>query len=632
MNERRRGEDARHHDERDDWIDLGALLDGECNDDTEIELRDRLAADRELRARAERLRTAENVLREHDPAGAVACDSEALLRSVRQRLGADGSGVSRPGPTRVRGFGRRWARTGAAAAVLAVAWFAWRTTGRDAFENPPDRNSSAPIAAVGESGTAGDSESTVPSGAIDREIAHTDRERQAGPAGSANREPSIEVPEPSRSFAGARTLAVIEDDWPLRCRERAREILASVLAEGASTAPSVRGDRDAEPGPGAGAGTRPEWLVELDRLGRDAIPVVLDLLDDEDANRRRLAFDVLLELDEAPSLPALAQAAIREGRVDDAFATIEDRSGRDAVAALEILARESAETERASLAIARIGNRVAIDALLRLHATAPHVRSAATVALGEIESELAAAALLDLYDEGDPSPVLRVALRRHAATIGPKIVRRLGSPDASRASAAVELLGDLRYRSAVEPLIARVRANPSETSALVAALRCGGARAVPDVLPWIGGVISDSAPSLRRLAACLDDEGVRSAVEVARSKKGEAGRNAVRLLAAAGDRAVEPLASVLRDARHVQSVIEALVSIGSDAAVAALAEALPRDVERVGVIRNLLETGRDDVAVAWLRRVADREGVPVAARLVERIERDRTLRGRLSLD
>lgn len=635
MKDRCRDEDLHSREERSEWIDLGAWIDGECEGDDQIELRDRLASDRALRAKAERLRAAESLLREHDPAGAVACDSEALLRSVHERLETEPAVASRGTSTGLR----RWRRVGfaglAAAALVVVAWLAWPNAKRGVD--------------VSESGLADGGSAPDPRGmpeSVDRthdgEIRHADtapvdRDRIAETddidalvdRGSAPENTDrdrgadrVRTTEPSRSFASTQTLAVIEDDWPLRCRARARDLLASAYADAREPATDVAVDD----GPNT-------YLVELDRLGRDAIPAVLDLLEDEDPDRRSFAFDVLLRFDDPSTLPALASVAVREDRVGDALAAMEDRGGRDAVAALEILAREPGATERATLAIARIGTRGAIDALVRLHAASPDVRDAATVALGGIDSDAAASALLDLYDSGDTAPVLRLALRRHAAALGPRLVRRLGSSDASRAAGAIELLGEFRYRDAVEPLIARVRASRRGHTALVAALRCGGAHAVPAVMPWIDdGPDATSLADLRRLAACLDDAGVRAAAEVARSKKGDAGRNAVRLLAAAGDRAVDPLASVLRDGRHVGAVIDALATIGTDFAVEALADALPRDVERVRVITELLETGRDAMAIAWLRHVVDREGASVAARLVERIERDRSLRGRLSLD
>jgi len=574
--------------ELEEWMELGRFVDGECTPEEEASIRARLERDPELRAMLRAARAVEADLRDADPAGVPdAARTEALLASIRRRRSV-----------RSR---RPWAIAIAVAATLlaglAILPLLLRSL-REDRARPPEQ--------IADSGTPDRG----------RGIANGDRAPDADPEAEPGRgvEPALDLgPDPYR---GVLTLAVVDDRWPEEARRRAREILESRQAEfeavGAAGAESIH--------------------REVARLGRDAVPVLLEALDDPDPACADLAFEMLLRSEDPSSYAALASHAERKGGVDRLLRAFGRNASEECLPfVVEVARSDPAHAAEASRVLSHIGTPAAVAALVEIAREGGDAAGAAVAALGSMHDRRSAAAVLELHEESPDDPVIELALGRRARHLAPALRRELASSEDDWQRRAIRLLGRMRDRDSVGALVDHVRSGRFVDEAIVAALRAGGSAVIDDVFPWIDVPLDPSAAreeTLRSIARALDDAGLARLQRIAAASKGPRGMRAARLLAFAGSRAVGRLAELARENRHFVDAVHSLASVGTDSARSALTN-VARGKLGLRVIATLLRGGHDPIAVDVLRRIA-REDPDAASRILARIERDRDLQGRVS--
>ena len=349
----------------------------------------------------------------------------------------------------------------------------------------------------------------------------------------------------------------------------APNLVAQTIAQPAadvSDAPSDTGHRatlaHALPESPNEPGERAEIQSPASAQSRDrAVPALLSVVGDENANVRLAAVQALGQLSDPRAIDALAEAMRNDTdpRVREAAASAlgEIDSPRAVPALIAALGAERVVAVRAKIAwaLGEIEDARAVDVLsTALRDQAVEVRRQAVWALGEIESPAAVPMIITALRDSDPE------MRKQAASA----LGEIGSADAVTALSAATKDPDAEVRDqAVSALgeIADARALPALTAALSddevevrrTAVSAIGSLELRSAPPGLIAALRDRDPEVQKGAAealgNLEDEAaVPALIPLTRSTDTEVKRAAVQALAdIGGTTAIEAIVALLKD-------------------------------------------------------------------------------------
>jgi HEAT repeat protein len=397
------------------------------------------------------------------------------------------------------------------------------------------------------------------------------------------------------------------------------------------------------------------WIIrQLENIGRaDAVEALTVVLNGDNAELRECARRAL-EKNPAPAASQSLYNALVKAAADSSAQAVTWKTGlinslgerRDAAAVVVIAPRlrEPGTAIPAALALGKIGNTAAVDALWSVcpgnPAAADALLNAANYSITRGARPDAAAICRKLYDQAS-TPTLRAAAlaglaRADAAAAQPLVQALLAGSDVRLQKAAVDaapqafggefskVLADklpslpptakvfvLRVLEPSAEQAALAAVNDAEAEVRVAALealgRIGGADSVPAMLQAAAGDSGPEHSTALAALAVMNGEGAGAAIEKT-AAEGEARQRAVAIAALADRNATSTLPTLVKYAAESDPVVSkaacaALAKIGTDAE-------LPPLVELVLAGKT---AGADDALQSIAARTDDRSG---AARLL----------------
>ena len=258
--------------------------------------------------------------------------------------------------------------------------------------------------------------------------------------------------------------------------------------------------------------------VLLDLDAREALPSLLKLFDDPEAELRRKGLAVLVRF-EAKDRASAAVALLKDqdNRVRaEAVLTLRRLDARDVIpAAIALLADPSPGTRQAAVhALDSLKAADAIPALAKLlEDPDSDVRAAAVWALGSLGGSERAPRLRKLLEDEESSVragAVWALARAKVRDAAPDILLLLKDPDADVRALAAWAVGTLEYRDAAPHLIRALTDASSETRKSVA--RAAGRLGLKEAVPALLKLLESETPEAEEAAGALGRIGAPEAI------------------------------------------------------------------------------------------------------------------------